>query len=167
MSEFPEWLPPLVTLQEYKGNWWAYQEACYTYYCHDFVENKNPQYFKSKIVLTDTDITEYGWEETFRHIVLGGIKKEEQDMGRFEKIRWIRPMIEAADADRIPWWRNIRSSSVKRGSQKRLVIALPDFTYKIIMRETFNKYILFTAYPCYGHEIKVMKREYESGLQNI
>lgn len=162
MAEFPDWLPPLITLKEYDGNWWAYIEACYERYCQDFIKCEEYPSFKGKVVWRDNRITDNGWEETFRHIVYGSKKnKIAQDISRLEKIRWVRPIIKAGNDDTIPWWRNVRPSGRQRGPQERLVIALPDFTYKVIMNERHDNFILFDAYTCYGYEIVRMKQEYD------
>ena len=66
MSDPPDWLPPLVLLQEYNGDWNQYIEAVYDYFKVDFIDSK-PQFHGITIRLKRYPLLD-GKEATFWHI---------------------------------------------------------------------------------------------------
>jgi len=146
MADFPGWLPPLVTLNEYDGNWWAYIEACYECYCQTLVFNFAE--FRGKPVRTISDPMREGKEESFWHIVEGRSgDSQEQSIRRCERIGWIRPVIEATTSGKVKTWKVKRTSPGKRRAQKRILIAIEDFSFVVVLVDRGSFMLLLTAYP--------------------
>jgi hypothetical protein len=71
----------------------------------------------------------------------GEVEQErDADLDRCARIGWLRPLIEAVDTDRVKWWMSVR------GTFWRYVIALPDFSYVVILDDRDDHVYLWTAY---------------------
>ena len=157
MSETFDWLPELITLKEYDGEWKKYCEAIYAIFHRDFVASK-PAYAAKRFALKKHP--EYdGKAATFWHLISDGKIEEDRtpDMRRCERIAWPKPIIEAIGEDNVRVWRN------KRGRSERIVIAVEDFSYVVILDDRENFVLLWTAYYLqYPNQRRKMEREYEA-----
>lgn len=156
----PSWLPPLVSLVDYDGDWNRYVDALYEHFCRDFIAS-SPQYAGGKVQLKRHPITD-GKEATFWHLISEG--KEEKtrmpDLRRCERIRWARALIESAGTDRVRHWGNTR-----RG-EPRIVIALADFSYVVVLTERKNYLVLWTAYCVeQEHRREKLRKEFEAAYK--
>ena len=70
MSIHPDWLPPLVALDDYGGDWERYLKAIYAYFKADFLDNK-PFYQGVKMALKRHPVIQ-GKEATFWHLISEG-----------------------------------------------------------------------------------------------
>lgn len=156
MSEDLSWLPPLVTLSDLSGDWDAYLARLYEGFVSDFITSK-PVYPGKRWSLKRQPIIK-GKEATFWHIVSeGGIESERlPDLRRCECIRWPRAIIDVIFTDRVRVWRN------RRGSEERILIALPDFSYLVVLADRGEYVMLWTAYNVEReHARRKLRREYE------
>lgn len=147
MSEYDDWLPPLVEISDYDGDWKKYLQALYEVFSHDFVDNM-PQ-FEERPVQNKWHPLIDGKEYTFWHCIsTGSVEKDRiPDFNKCKRIRWPRPVIEAVVNGRVRYWRNERRNK-RRGKEKRVVIALEDFSYVVILAERGKGYfLLWTQYP--------------------
>lgn len=128
-------LPPLVLLEDYQSNWDEYLEAIYQFFCQDFVPSK-PNFEGKRFALKRHPVIK-GKEATFWHIISEGAVADEQlpDLRRCERIRWPHPMIEAVKSKYVKCWKN------KRKEEERIVIALEDFSYVVMLADR-GEYIL-------------------------
>lgn len=136
-----EWLPPLVRLQDHGGNWEAYLEAVYHGFRRDFFTSQ-PRIDGYRWTIKRLPISK-GKEETFWHITSEGRDEATRipSLIRCERIRWPRAMIDALGTTRVVSWENCR------GREQRLLIALPDFSYLVVLAiRGDNKVMLWTAY---------------------
>ena len=156
MSQFPDWLPALVCLEDHGGNWEQYIEAVYAYFEADFKVSR-PKFMNYPVGIKKHPLIE-GKESGFWHITSEG-KIEEQrtpDIRRCERIRWPRPIVEHHDSSAVKCWSN------KRGSDKRIVIWLYDQDYVVILAQRKGYVLLWTAYPVSSnHTRKKLSTEYE------
>ncbi len=135
------WLPSLVKIEDYDGDVLRYYEALYEIYCQDLVYY--PPEFEGIAIRTLVESWKDGKEAGFWHIVEGGKEDDLPDqLWRHERIRWVKPVIEAAYSDRIciwkvPWKRNL----------KRPHLALPDFSYLVVLEQNSRFVKLITAFP--------------------
>lgn len=83
-----------------------------------------------------------GREATFQHLVSEGDDEGQRlpDLRRCERIRWPRAIIDALGTHRVVAWAN------ERRGDRRVVIALPDFTYAVILADRGDHIMLWTAY---------------------
>lgn len=152
-----DWLPSLVTMADYAGNWGDYLDAIYSIFQRDFVQSK-PQYAAKRFALKRHPVYQ-GKEATFWHLISEGSKEEDRtpDMRRCERIGWPRPIIEAIDSDNVCVWRN------KRGRSERIVIAVNDFSYLVILEDRKDFILLWTAYHVdQKHRRRKYEKEYNS-----
>lgn len=154
-SEFA--LPPLVLLRDFDYNWEEYLEAIYRIFCRDFVASK-PYYVGKRFALKRYPMIKEK-EATFWHIISEGEVEDERlpDLRRCERISWPRPIIEAIQSKYVRWWCN------KRKEEVRIVIALEDFSYLVVLADRGDYLLLWTAY-CVEHEHRRRKlqREFEA-----
>ena len=152
-----EWLPPLVLLDQHGGDPARYLEAVYGAFRADFIESRPT--FRGRPVVPKRHPMMGNKEAGFWHCVSAGRLEDERlpDLRRYERIRWIRAVVEAAGTDRVRDWRNTRP----RGGE-RAVIALPDFSFVVVLAVRSGYCILWTAYPVeQAHRRAKLRRECE------
>jgi len=135
-DELPDWLPDLLL---FHGDWSAYVEEVYQVFRQDFFIDCVR--FRGRRVSVRREPLDQGKETGFWHAISEGKEEEERtpDLRRCERIRWIRALLEA-DTAKVRIWKN------RRGSDRRIVVALPDFSYVVVLADR-GKYVLFiTAY---------------------
>lgn len=153
------WLPDLIEFSAYDGDWNAYVEAVYAIFHRDFIASK-PRFPGKRVGLKrhpDPD----GKTATFWHMVSEGKAEDERlpVLARCERIAWPRPMIDLLAAlrngdQRICCWRQ------DRGRAKRIAIALPDFSYLVILDDRGDFVLPWTAYPIdHHHQRAKLERE--------
>lgn len=157
MNDEPdEWLPPLLRLEDHGGDWEAYIEAVYLGFRADFITS-HPSVRGRRWAMKRHPLVN-GREATFQHIVSEGAYESERlpDLRRCERIRWPRAIVDALGTPRVVAWSN------KRGRDRRVVIALPDFTYAVILADRGDHILLWTAYVVENtYRRKQMRAEWE------
>ena len=155
----PAWLSPLLILDGC-GGWDALLEAAHQQYLNDF-GYATPRFRGRPIMLRRTPV-EKSKEAAFWHLISEGEKEEDRtpSISRCERLAWVRLMIESAsDESRVRVWNAMRPTG--RGPKQHWVIALPDFSYVVILRETGNGLLLLSAYPVErGHRRATFERQY-------
>ena len=147
------WLPPLVKISNYDGDVFRYYEALYEFYCQDLVYD--PPAFEGFIVRTLVEPWKDGKEAGFWHILEGGTEGDLPDqLWRHEHIRWARPIIEAAHTDRVCIWKIPWKRSLERPH-----IALPDFSYLVVLEQNPRFVKLITAFPIERQHWRNKKRK--------
>ncbi|MGB8344737.1 MAG: hypothetical protein WCD86_07625 [Ktedonobacteraceae bacterium] len=133
-------LPPLVLLSGCQNNWDSYLETIYASFCQDFVISK-PVFEDKRFALKRHPII-LGKEATFWHIISEGDVENEHlpDLRRCERIRWPRSIIDNAHSGHIKYWKNTRKG------EGRIVLALEDFSYVVILSNRGEYILLWTAY---------------------
>ena len=156
MTNQPAWLPPLVCLEDYKGDWPKYIEALYQYFKADFIQSKTR--FNSKQVGLKRYPLLDGKEATFWHMTSKGKVETERipDLRRCERIRWPRPMIEHHFEKEIKCWPN------RHKGENRIVIWFYEQDYVVILADRNDYVILWTSYMVtHDHERRKLQKEYE------
>lgn len=156
------WLPDLVEFNDY-GNWERYLEAIHDHFAADFVRS-TPTWPGKRFGLKKHP--EYdGKSATFWHMISEGSTEADRtpDFRRCERIRWPRATIDAFEdrrpepEDRIVWWKN------KRGNNRNILLALPDFTYLVVMADRGDYILPWTAYPVErAHQRAKLERDYHA-----
>lgn len=157
MGNLPFWLPPLVKLSEYEGDWKKYVEALYSFFKQDFIDNK-PKFKGRQIRLKKYPI-ECGKEATFWHFISEGSKERERlpDFRRCERIQWPKPIIEMVSDRSIKLWSN------NRRGEKRFVLWLGKAEYLVVLADRKEYVIPWTAYiVTKDRQKRKLMKEYES-----
>jgi hypothetical protein len=156
MADAPEWLPPLVLLGDYGGDWDAYLNAIYAYFKRDFVDSK-PAFEGRRLGLKRYPLT-HEKEATFWHMIQEGRIEDERtpDLRRCERIRWPRPIIEHADEPAVKVWRN------QRGREERVCLWFEDEDYLVVLADRGGYILPWTAYLVeQPHRKRKLQKEYE------
>ena len=156
MSDVDEWLPPLVLLGDYGGNWDVYLEAIYDWFKLDFIDSK-PVFQGRRLGLKRHPVI-HGKEATFWHMTSEGMEEENRtpDIRRCERIRWPKPVIDRSDDSAIKVWRN------KRGREERICLWLERENYLVILADRGEYILPWTAYLIeQQHRQNKLQKEYE------
>ena len=160
MTDATAWLPGLITLADCDGDWRKYLATIYAEFRREFLESM-PTYPGKRFALKRYPV-QLGKEATFWHLVQEGKVEEDRipDFRRCERIRWPRPMIEAVLSGHVRVWRNLR------GSSDRILIAVSDFSYVVILDDRSDFVLLWTAYFVErDHQRKKFAREFAAWQQ--
>lgn len=114
MSENPSWLPRLILLSDYEGDWYGYVNAIYKRFEEDLLTNQ-PRY-NEKWVRCRRDPIYDGKYAGFWHCVSEGKDEVNRtpDLRRCERIGWVRAVIVNADsASEVHSWKNERQGEVR------------------------------------------------------
>lgn len=154
-------LPPLVLIEQHGGNWanfTPYCDALYAIFVADFV--KSTPTFQGVPVKYHGKIIE-GKISAFWHVISAGKIEEDRtpDERRCERIAWPKQLIALAEAGKIPWWEN------NHNKDNRIVIALPDYSYVVILARRNGYYLLYTAYHVERkHQQDKFRKEHQAYL---
>ncbi len=165
MNNAPEWLPPLIRLDEFGGEWSQYVEAVYACFKADFIDSQ-ARCGKRAIRLKRHPLLD-GKEATFWHITSEGKQEDKRvpDLRRCERIRWPRPIIEHHTHKSIRCWSNTRTGAGRR-NERRIVLWLYDDDYVVVLADRGRYVLLWTAYyVSWAHTRRKLLRDYEEYLK--
>jgi hypothetical protein len=142
------------------NDWNVYCEMLYDVFRRDFIASSTT--FQGAHVTASPKRTEKGKASTFWHIISEG--REESDrlasFRRCECIGWPSPILGAAGTERVRWWRE------RRGRSRRVFVALPDFSYLVVLEELKSHCVLITAYPIERpHQRRNLASRYEGAAE--
>ena len=161
MPEGCAWLPGLCLLSDFDGDWHRYEDELYRYFRRDFVVSR-PTFHGRPIGHNATPVVN-GKEEGFWHLVTeeqeiwkdGVVTKERlPHLQRCERIRWPRPIIEAARKDYVLVWREQH-----QGGQ-RIALTTDDFSYFVALAVRGLRLFLATAFPVEGYRRERFEKQY-------
>ena len=161
MTEKIDWLPPLVSLTDYNGEWNTFLEALYAWFKQDFIDNK-PTFQGRRLGLKRHPLT-LGKESTFWHFISEGkIEKDRiPDLRRCERIRWPKPIIENVPNPQIKWWMTVKSK------EERIHIWLEEEDYVVVLADRKTYLLPWTAFLItYKHTKRKLSKEYEAYWKN-
>src|SRR5215831_7742072 len=106
----PSWLPDIIPLEDYGGDWNRYLEAVYECFRHDFKDRQRQLVFRGRPVGTRYHPAYENKDYSFWHLIQEGQVEEERtpDFRRCERIGWIRAIIENSGDPRVKVWENER-----------------------------------------------------------
>lgn len=157
MTNQPDWLPPLVVLEDSGGDWNKYLEIIYDYFKKDFIESR-PLFRGTRLALKRHPVSE-GKEATFWHMTSEGKDEASRtpDLRRCERIRWPRPIIEEADAKGLKVWVSIRNN------ENRINIWLEGEDYVVVLAQRKDYLLPWTAFlVTFNHTRRRLQKEFES-----
>lgn len=160
----PDWLPDLIPF-----DWNAIEatiERAYGIFVRDFFDPKTSLSFRGRRLAIKRHPEFDGKSATFWHLVTAGDDEASRapDRERLERIAWPRAMIIEAESgsSRVRLWKNQRK---RRGHARsaRWVIALPDFSYVVVLDDRGNYVLLWTAYTVREeHHGRKLRREHDA-----
>jgi len=159
MTNKLDWIPGLVQVADYGGDWDKYLNALYQFFRKDFIDS-NPMFRGTSVGITKYPYSQ-GKESTFWHIISEGNVEEDRtpDFERCKRIRWPRAIIEHCDGEAsIQVWENMH------GREKRTLIRLifAENDYLIVLAWHKTTVLLVTAYLITWESQKNrLQKEYE------
>lgn len=152
----PDWLPDLVTAS---ADWIAYIEQLWLHYQDDFIRNQT--YWRGKAVFLDKDPQVSGKDHSFWHII-SGIDKNTKELKdpepeRCARLPWVRPMLEAPEYEVRTWIQATRNGAI--------ALALPDFSYLVIIKELKNIVFLKSAFYIRPARRDQLRNEYKRSIK--
>lgn len=154
------WLPSLLLLENFSGNWERYFATIYAAFVADFVDSK-PVFQGRRMGLKR--YPEYdGKSATFWHMISEGKVEAERtpDLRRCERIKWPRPFIENDQSPDLKVW------SEKRGSNNRIHLWCEAEGYLVVLDDRTDYILPWTAYYVqYDHERRKINKRWQRGQQ--
>jgi len=155
MSPAPDWLPPLVLLDDFGGNIGAYLDHLYEIFLDDFVRNRAnllgvPVHIKRHPLAA-------GREATFWHLLSSGKIEAERipDLRRCERIAWPRAIIDNILDPQLKVWKN------ERKGETRICLWLESAEYLVVVADRKRYVVLWTAYDVTREHAKAkLQKEY-------
>jgi len=150
----PDWLPDLVLLDTYRGDWNLYIEALYTFFKKDFLDND--VYFNGLKIFIKTEPKKDGKEPSFWHLITEGDIEEnrEPERRRCERIRWSKPIIENYNQKCILYWEKVRNNKT------HIYFWLVQEQYIVILTRRKKHFMFITAYVTEGYRKKQFRKDY-------
>ena len=152
----PSWLPALLSLSDFRGDWRLYEEALYEAFCFDFVRSR--PVFRDRAVHLKRHPLLDGKEATFWHFITEGSDESARtpDLHRCERIRWPRAIIEHHDDPSVKMWEN------QRGRHQRICLWLESEEYLVVLANRDTFVLPWTAYTVTeNHRKRKLRKEWE------
>lgn len=160
MNDHVGWLPPLVEMASYGGDWKSYEAALYAFFRADFIAS-TPTFDGRRVQLKRHPMVE-GKEATYWHCISEGRTEADRvpDLRRCERIRWPRPCIEHPAELRV--WIEDRSG------EDRIHLWLETEGYIVVLAIRNGYVILWTTfYVRHEHERRKFTRRYEEAQKKL
>lgn len=158
------WLPDLLTLPDSGGDPATHIDAAYLVFRRDLLDS--PPFFRNRRIFVSRDPVWANKESGFWHLISEGMVEEERlpNLRRIERIGWIAPIIANAQIASLPQWPQTR-----HGKSNRIAIALPDYSYLVVLEErSNNKYHLVSAYPIeHDNRRETHRKQAEAFLHSV
>lgn len=155
-----DWLPALIKLEDFGGDWDRYINEVFAIFYKDFIESQ-PVFDSLKIKITKHPMKR-GKERGFWHCVQEGPIEDNRtpDLRRCERIAWIRAIIEKANSFGIKKWPR------KTGRHFRFSLWFEEAEYLVVLEKRPNCWLLWTAYQTNWEKTKRrLQKEYEEFLK--
>jgi hypothetical protein len=150
----PAWLPDLILLADFGGDWSRYLEAVYAVFRWDFIEGT--AYFRGEPVRVGTQLLDLK-ERTFWHLTSEGDVEADRipDLRRCERIGWVRAIIDR-EGDPAVWsWPNAHHRNLRQ------VLWLRQEDFVVIVEKRPGCWWLWTAYQTTRrHTREKLEQEY-------
>lgn len=153
-------LPELILMEDFGGNFDAYNQAVYDVFQQDFIKSR-PTFNGTKLRLKKHPYVD-GKEYTYYHFTHSGDIEIDRipDFRRMERIPFPRPMIDNSNHTDLRVWR------VKRGSKERILIFSETEQYLVVLEDRGEYILPWTAYYIeYPNKIRRLIKEYEEYIK--
>ena len=155
----PSWLPDLISLDTYGGDWTAYLEVVYEVFRQDLI-GVAPT-FRGEPVKAGTQLID-GKLRTFWHLVSEGDVEVTRtpDLRRCERISWVRAIIDHDGDPAVMSWPNVR------GGKSRQVLWLKQLDFAVILEKRTDCWWLWTAYQTTLGRHRKFEKEYDEWIKS-
>lgn len=157
----PDWARSLLFFNDVEGGFASYYDVVYREFRKDWV-GKEVCFGSLPVKVRSHD--GYAGKHLFDHIVYGDKKGRitKPDFRRFERIRWIKDIIENYTDDHVKYWESDRNKHHKM----RIHLWL-DEEFLVVLERTSSGFQLITAFPTdYSKVRELYTKEYEEFCAN-
>lgn len=151
-----EWLPTIVELSQFSGNWDRYLNHIYTIFEKDFLKTR--PVFNGTLLNVKRHPKTNGKEATFWHLISTGEIEVDRtpDLRRCERIGWPKPIIENFNHQSLKVWKN------ERRGETRILLWFEEAEYLVVLAKRKDYILFWTAYPVIqNHSKRKLQKEYE------
>ena len=136
----PVWLPELILMESFGGNWEHFLAAVYSVFEQDFIRTKPA--FRGKRLGLKRYPERDGKSATFWHMTTTGEVEAERepDVQRCERICWPKPVIENSTAPELKVW------AEPNGKNQRIHIWFEDESYLVVLDDRRDYILPWTAF---------------------
>ena len=162
IEDICKWLPPIIKLEDYKGNWDLYNKALYNIFLNDFIHNI--PIFKGKKVNIRINPKQNNFEHAFIHLTCKSMENaievndRQPDLRRCERISWNRKIIDnykcsdnCKNCNKILYYEQMFRNNI------RIHLLFADVRFKVVLEKRKSYYLLITGF--YIHYNNVMQKE--------
>lgn len=159
------WLPNQEYFDDYNNLWNEYQDALYSIFKNDFIDN--PPSFEGKQVHVRKHPMEYEKEEAFFHVTCQDYLKDGErvpDFRRCERIRWVKAFIEnyQCDSSLCESCEGVKVWSEPYKNNSRVHMLLEEERYIVVVECRKSYCLLVTAfYFDQDHALEKKLKHYE------
>lgn len=149
-------LPEIIEMNDFGGDYHAFNEAVYQIFKNDFVLNK-PVFNGKKLGLKKHPIVD-GKAYTYYHFTHSGDIENDRkpDFRRMERMGYPKPIINSSKCVTLKVWRN------KRGTKDRIVILHEAEKYVVVLDDRKDYILPWTAYFIeYKNQLRRFLKEYD------
>jgi hypothetical protein len=106
------WLPALIRLDDFDGDWQRYIDEVFSVFYRDFIETQSK--FHDKWVRCRRDLID-GKEAAFWHCISEGPDEDNRtpDLKKCERIGWLKAIIENSKDDKVDCWSGTRGNEIR------------------------------------------------------
>jgi len=157
-----DWLPERVLRSDY-GSWPEYEAVLLEQFTQDYIDGP-PAFLGQAFYVREGPLVE-NRHATFWHLITEGEGPEELrtfSLDRCACIRWARAILGKLGTDEVCVWRTHRP-----GIGERMLVALPDFSYVVVLALRPDYVHLVTAYAVqYARQRELKRKECEAYCAN-
>lgn len=163
MIDVPSWLPALIRLEDFRGDWNKYIEYVFSVFYQDFIVSQ-PK-FRGCWVRCRRDPMYDGKEAGFWHCTSEGTSEQDRipDLRRCERIAWVRAVLEHAGEPGVDCWsrRQMQPNEVRWLSwfREEFIVVVAE---RVRTKDNFRYFQLITAYTTEeDHRKRKLRKERE------
>lgn len=151
IEEICKWLPKIIKLEDYNGNWQLYNSTLYKIFIQDFIDND--LYFRNKKVEIRINPKQDNFEHAFIHLTCEAMNESTNlndripDLRRCERIAWNRKIIEnykcnynCVGCKKILYYEEYYKNTI------RINLLFADVNFKVVIEKRDKYYLLITGY---------------------
>lgn len=160
--EYCERLPSRIEWKMFAGDFDRYEEALYTIFKRDFIDNK--PCFRGKFVDIIHQQFYNGKERSFWHIVTSGGEdiRRSFDEDRCGSISWVKALIEEDIVCEdfkvwVKWY--------DKSNRDRVFIWCSKVNYMVVLEDRGNTFKLITAFNVMPYKVKSYQKDYENYIK--
>lgn len=163
MSINCEWIPKIIELRDFGGDWYEYDSYLYSIFVRDFIDN--PMEFNGKPLRIRRHPMQGDKEQAYFHVTnkdssLSSNDPNDRvpDLRRCERIEWIRLFLENYDCNK--GCKDCSGIKVWRENYKgndRLHFLFEEYRFLVIIEERKDYYLLISGFYIFNDRIMANK----------